>query len=136
MNYNDKRWSYKENLLQRAIDHSLPNPDPCPISWRLLSVRVTQSWIRLTWILFQNSHCPEVLFQAEKLEDTVLFSFLVWIYWSWVTYLISVSPGWQKKTIITEVVWILLHLEEDTHKACGFIRSLVGPQDRLSNTFP
>lgn len=82
--------------------------------------QVACSWIRLTWILFQNSHCPEVSFQAEKLEDKVLSSFPVWKYWSCVSYLISISPAWQKKTklgeeFITKVFWILLHLREDTH---------------------
>ena len=84
-----------------------------------------------------NSQCPNVFFPAEKTEDTahphflsgyidqkiedkVSHSFPAWIHWSWVSYLISISSVWRKKTprgktLIMTVACILPHQEEKTH---------------------
>lgn len=89
-----------------------------------------------------NSQCPNVFFPAEKTEDTahphflsgyidqkiedkVSHSFPAWIHWSWVSYLISISSVWRKKThrgkkLIMKVACILPHQEEKTHTAHGF----------------
>lgn len=109
-------------IKEWAMDRSLPHHRPVPHQLMLIKdTQVAQPWIRLTWIFFQNSHCPEVLFQVEKLKDEVLSSFPVCIYWAWISYLISISTGWWMKTkleekLITTVAWILLHLK-DSHKA-------------------
>lgn len=128
MNYDDKRQSCKANLLEPLIIPSR-KPGLCLISWCSLSVQlfspewdwpeycsriynVLTSYFRLrSW---RTTSCPHFLFGC--------------IYH--MSCSIGISPSCQKQTtlgeeFITKVSWILLHMEEDTHEARGFIRSLV-----------